>query len=294
MTNTTQIDWNIVAALLPQPVADAYHLLPKAGAVRYAIDENGTDAPPSTDHWWAVYDAFCCLYARPGDKYAAETLVLAHGRMVRKIAYSVIDDFTPSAGKKKKSLRTGVSIEELVSAGIAATWKALQKACQIDNDIGPDDPDIMEQVASYLGTAAKNEMLAYVREMYSFEEFVDMNEFAVTNEFVAQLSVSSAADVVIEQESHARAENAVVLACKDDKDKAICQLRADGRLSESEIGRRLDLSRDQVHRRIDKIQRLAEDELQLPHHGREKRKSREPQGDGIKDSDVQLEAQTLP
>lgn len=150
MNESPIIEWEKI--VLPPEPPDAYHYRLKCGATRYGLEWLASEEsrpPAASDCWWSVMDAWCWINGgRHWDGYSTETLVLAHSRLVGKIAAELCRT-QPSEGA------------DLFAVGLASIPGAVRS-------FEPDqleDADVLVQLARYIGRAARNDMIDYLDKM---------------------------------------------------------------------------------------------------------------------------------
>lgn len=281
------IDWTAIAASLPPEQPDAYHSRLKAGATKHPIGFGLYQVPAGNETPWDTFDAYCWYCAHPWDYYHFETVVLSYARSVHEIAADFLD-------KRKGRFREIYSKKQvdtfgmdLFGEGLLGVVEAVRQRPKF-GDIGPDDKDEMEQLKQYICGTARNKMVDYFNKMYpkwwcnSIRQTSDNGELLNDHGEVllnkqdapAQLIATESSTPEAEEAAHLRAVAAVENACANETDKAIVELRQQGDLSQEEIGKQVGLSRDQVQRRLDQIQKTVEDVLGLKHVRAAKRKRR--------------------
>ncbi len=233
-------NWNVIAQQINQPFQpDVYHQLAPGGKIEpIAIRYKQLDAVPSGTEVWWDVYDALCMFSAYASPRDRETLALSMARSVEQLAWN----------------------EDQFQKGMVAIFEELDKwgnkwPSKDGEELEPDD------VHGYLYRVAHNAMRGRKRKP------VEVDQAAVKD------AVSWEEDEVADNESLQTIE----AECKDDIDRQILRFKRD-RLSEKEIGEKLGLSRDQVHRRITRIYENSckKAELEPTPMGRKARKPAAP------------------
>lgn len=243
---------------------DAFHTSYKTGDTIGTIQWLGPAPPTGKDERWSVLDAHNWLYAYPSDRYAQETILLAHSQLIQKIA---LQQPGVMVGLEHQGKDTGGA--EFFAIGLAAVIDAVQSGLGTLEDF--------DALGGYLGATARNAMSQARSADEGHLSYEDINAPDESeNEIYAPIDNERPDEPLIDSEGWERVKTAVKLHCAEPHDPEIVELSLRRNLSQEDIGKRVGLSRDQVQRRITAILRCIEDTLGLPHAKTSKRRKRRP------------------
>lgn len=160
-------NWHEITALLPPERPDHYHHSARRGDTRYGLEWLASEnrlAPAAHDCAWSVLDAWSWFSSgQHWNGYAAETLLLAHSRLIGSV---VADVLRAHRGRSLNGTNFDIGGADLFAEGLCGTLEALKTLKFEHEDFAPDKPDILDQLAMYVARAAKNQMLDYLDKMF--------------------------------------------------------------------------------------------------------------------------------
>jgi hypothetical protein len=269
---------------------DAYHAELRPGSTLYGLNWLDFSPPPANQDaatWWAAYDALCWLSVLPRDKYAIETLLLAHSRLIQDTVMEKLqragllqrERFAiTSAGHKPKQADLGGA--EVFQKTLYAVWNELLCLPEFTVDAsqydGPDDgPEITDLLAVHIYEAAKKAAERYVKALLRRRK-----RFATLDgENMPESPHADTPQKLLEEDRlHAKAMQVVEGLAQEDNERQIIEMK-ELRLSDAEIGRRLGMKTHTVNRTWHRLLERLEEKLGLMPGKvieRAKRKAEEP------------------
>lgn len=240
-----------------------------------------------------MWEAWCAYTSNANDSYSFESLVLAHVQMIFAMAVRLLEKFRPECYPEFSRIKPGDLMgADLFATGLAACVNALRNIHRVGYNgtyeaviVSEADRDILEQTTSYIARSVQNAMREFLREMFpsvwtaakrvSFRYEDDLTDASGRPLFTTKTPLQE----LIEEEEESRGTAAVRAACTEPLDFELLQMKAEGEFSETEMGKIVGSSRDQVHRDFQRIFHCIERSLGLTEKKSRRRKHRKPRLD---------------
>lgn len=251
-------NWQVIFAGLPPEPPDDYHFTLRRGDTRYGLDWLAPEdkrAPATRDCAWSVLNAWYSFSnGQHWNGYAAETLILAHSRIVGRVA---VDVLKKHHGRDTNEFRFDTGGADLYAEGLSGSLEALKTLEFAHEDFAPDKPDILDQIAKYVARAAKNQMLDYLDAMFPRQwrnaKHLDGLDGGQSEEWMEHFGRHRAERVIA----------AIKAAC--DKPwlwEAVCERWARDR-TQAELAVKFNVTRDEIQKSLRLVLRRVEAELEL-------------------------------
>ena len=153
-TGSPYPNWIVPAPQQP----DDFHYIHKAGATVHSIGwQQMSRIPTRREAWWSIFQAYSWLCAYPSDRYSKETLVVSLTPMIHRIATKVLAKVRSNAWRDSPAGGKDLGGADLFSVGLEAVLEVLESPPEFGPvcDDDPNDPDVLDQFARYVGGAAQ-------------------------------------------------------------------------------------------------------------------------------------------
>lgn len=271
-------DWTPVRKLLDEipHKRDIYHATFRAGSTLYRLEWLDFSAPPANQDgatWWSTYEALALLSAYPGATYPAETLLLAHARLIQDVVMNELKKrglfqqerfaVTPADGTLKQADQGGAEIYQEALLAVHEELLHLPDFTRDETqyDDPNDGPDITDLLAAHIYAiakkAAENAMKRLLRQRRRKQ--VKWPRYEIKPKRFDELPPEKEIE---EKRLHAKAMQVVDGSLQDDTERQIAEMK-ELRMSDEAIAAQLGMRTHKVNRMWHRMLNRMEEKLGL-------------------------------